>query len=129
MPHRIKYPLARLSPANQELLAIDFPREQVVTGNIAPMLEVLSPLAESRENAERFEGRVTFFFSGWDEDPRETAEIPEIRQWFADLTADFPYWLHLIEKEGAPSFTCSACCVRGTSSGSRAAWSDGASMI
>jgi len=104
MAHRIKYPLARLSPAKQELLVIDFPCEQIVIGNIAPMLEVLSPLAELRENAEQFEGRLTFFFSGWDEDPRETAEIPEIRAWFSDLTADFPYWLHFIEKEGDTFF-------------------------
>lgn len=55
MPHHIEYPLARLSPAKQELLVIDFPREPVVTGTIAPMLEVLSPMAESRENAERLE--------------------------------------------------------------------------
>ncbi|MGX2041891.1 chlororespiratory reduction 6 domain-containing protein [Methylocaldum sp. MU1018] len=104
MAHSIKYPLARLFPAKQELLVIDFPHEQVASGNIAPMLEVLSPLAESRENAERFEGRLAFYFSGWDDDPRETAEIPEIRQWFADLTADFPYWLHFIEKEGDTFF-------------------------
>lgn len=100
MPHCIKYPLARLSPAKHELLVIDFPREQVVASNIAPMLEMLAPLAKSRENADQFEGRLTFYFSGWEEDPRETAEIPEIRSWFSDLSADFPYWLHFIEKEG-----------------------------
>lgn len=104
MPHRIKYPLARLSPAKQELLVIDFPHEQVVAGTIDPMLEMLSPLAGSKEHAARFEGRLTFYFSGWDDDPRETVEIPEIRSWFSDLTADFPYWLHVIEKGGDTFF-------------------------
>jgi hypothetical protein len=104
MPRRIKYPLARLSPAKQELLVIEFARRHLDIGNTREMLEALAPLAESRENAERFEGRVTFFFSGWDEDSRETAEIPEIRSWFSDLTADFPYWLHFIEKEGDTFF-------------------------
>jgi hypothetical protein len=42
--------------------------------------------------------------AGWDDDPRETAEIPEIRAWFADLTAEFSYWLHFIEKEGDTLF-------------------------
>lgn len=55
MPHHIKYPLARLSPAKQELLVFEFTRERIEAGDVAYMLEVLSPLAESRENAERCE--------------------------------------------------------------------------
>ena len=47
---------------------------------------------------------MTFFFSGYDDDPRETAEIPEIRAWFSELTGEFPYWLHFIEKEGDTMF-------------------------
>lgn len=91
MPHKIKYPLARLSPAKNELAVIEFKRGDIEAGNIAQALGILAAMAESRENAETFEGRTTFFFSGWDDDPRETAEIPEIRRWFGDLTAEFPY--------------------------------------
>jgi hypothetical protein len=104
MTHRIKYPRARLSPAKQELLVIEFPRERIEADDTAQALEVLSAFTESRETAEWFEGRLTFFFSGWDDDPRETAEIPEIRAWFADLTGAFPYWFHFVEKEGDTFF-------------------------
>ena len=100
MPHRIKYPLARLSPAKQELLIVAFPYADVIAGDISSAAEVLSPLVGSKETAEQFEGRLTFYFPGWDEDPRETAEIPEIRDWFTELTEAFPYWLHFVEKEG-----------------------------
>jgi hypothetical protein len=57
-------------------------------------------MSATRENAQLLEGRVTFYFSGWDEDPRETAAIPEIRAWFSKLTGEFPYWLHFLEKQG-----------------------------
>jgi hypothetical protein len=42
-----------------------------------------------------------FYFSGWDSDPREICDIPEIRRWFVRLTEMFPYWLHFAEKEGS----------------------------
>ena len=54
-------------------------RESVVTHDIRPLLDKLLPLAATREVAMRWEGKVTFYFDGWDNDPRETAEIPEIR--------------------------------------------------
>lgn len=104
MSHPIKYPLARLSPAKRELTVLQFSREYVDAGDIEKALAMLRPLVESRESAERFEGRVTFFFAGWDEDPRETAAIAEIRRWFQKLTGEFPYWFHLVEKEGDTLF-------------------------
>ena len=59
---------------------LQFDRDDGVAGNLAPALEMLEPLIASRENAELFEGRITFFFAGWGQDPRETAAILEIRR-------------------------------------------------
>ena len=95
-----KYPLADHSPAKEQLLAIVIARESVVTGDTAPLLQKLGFLSESREAAMQWEGRLTFSFDGWNFDPRETAEIPEIRSFFQSLTAEWPYWLHFSEKVG-----------------------------
>ena len=95
-----RYPRARLSPAKDEILAIAITRESVVTHDIRPLLDKLLPLAATREAAIAWEGKVIFFFDGWDQDPRETAEIPEIRAYFLDVTAKFPYWFHFVEKVG-----------------------------
>ena len=104
-PHNIRYPRARLSPAKEELVVVEFARRHIESGDIKEILkDVLSPMAKTRENAELFEGRVTFFFSGWDDDPRETAEIPELRAWFGLLTGEFPFWLHFAEKQGDTLF-------------------------
>ncbi len=93
-----KYPLARLSPAKDDILIITITRESVMTCDIAPMQEKLTTLSSTREAALNWEGTVTFAFEGWDQDPRETAEIPEIRAYFAALTEAWPYWLHFGEK-------------------------------
>jgi hypothetical protein len=98
--NNIRYPKARLSPAKDELFVVEFARRHIESGDIGEILKALKPMAATRENVQLLEGRVTFYFSGWDEDPRETAEIPEIRAWFSKLTAEFPYWLHFLEKQG-----------------------------
>ncbi|NCA72417.1 MAG: DUF1817 domain-containing protein [Sphingobacteriia bacterium] len=95
-----KYPLARLSPAKDDILIITITRESVMTCDIAPMQEKLTTFSSTREAALKWEGTLTFAFQGWDQDPRETAEIPEIRAYFAALTEAWPYWLHFGEKVG-----------------------------
>jgi hypothetical protein len=96
----IRYPLAHLSPAKDQLVAIAIMRESVVTRDIHPLLEKLSWLSSSREACIHWEGKLTFYFEGWDDDPRETAEIAEIRAFFQAVTAQWPYWLHFSEKVG-----------------------------
>ncbi|MEA3642266.1 MAG: chlororespiratory reduction 6 domain-containing protein [Lamprobacter sp.] len=95
-----RYPRARLSPAKDELLAIEITRESVERYDIQPLLGKLELLSADAQSALHWEGKLTFYFSGWDRDPRETAEIPEIRTYFAAVTAEWPYWLHFAEKSG-----------------------------
>jgi hypothetical protein len=97
---RPKYPLAHHSPAKDELLVIAITRESVDACDVRPLMEKLERFAATREDAIQWEGKITFYFEGWDSDPRETAEIPEIRRYFRDLTAECPYWFPYIEKVG-----------------------------
>ena len=95
-----KYPRARLSPAKDQLLVIRIARESVATNDVRPLLDKLARLSATRAEALRWEGKLTFAFDGWDDDPRETAEIPEIRAYFLDVTAEWPFWFHYCEKVG-----------------------------
>jgi hypothetical protein len=95
-----KYPRARLSPAKDQLLVIRIARESVATNDVRPLLDKLARLSATRAAALRWEGKLTFAFDGWDDDPRETAEIPEIRAYFLDVTAEWPFWFHYCEKVG-----------------------------
>lgn len=96
----IRYPKARLSPSKPNRVIVEFSRKDVESGYIDTALARLQILVEDKASAEQWEGCATFFFSGWDNDPRETAQIPEIRHWFAKLSVAFPYWFHICEKEG-----------------------------
>ena len=37
-------------------------------------------------------------FEGWDDDPRELYEIPEVRKYFFELNNQWSYWFHFCEK-------------------------------
>lgn len=80
MTYNIRYSHARLSPAKQELLVIEFARRHIDAGDIGEMLEVLAPMVESRENAEIFEGRVTFFFAAFGQGERLCRKTHVFRQ-------------------------------------------------
>ena len=112
-PEPIRYPRARLSPAKDELMILAIPRDEVEAGDIAPIAEKLGFLSETPEMATRWEGRIGFVFEGWDDDPRETAEIPAIRVYFAELTLAWPYWLHFAEKVGDTVPHVLRLCCRG----------------
>lgn len=100
MSYRPHYPLARASTVKEDLVVIQIMRESVMDCDPSYMLELLKSITSTREQVVAYEGRITFYFDGWDDDPRETAEIPEIRAYFTALTEKFPYWMHYAEKAG-----------------------------
>ena len=69
----IRYPKARLSPSKPDRVIVEFSRKDVESGYIDTALARLQILVEDKASAEQWEGCATFFFSGWDNDPRETA--------------------------------------------------------
>ncbi len=97
----IEYQKARFSPAKDQFIVVEFKRDEIERGDLRRVYDILSGLTATKEAAEFGEGKLMFFFSGWDEDPREISEIPEIRRWFVRLTEVFPYWMHFVEKQGS----------------------------
>jgi len=91
----IDYPKARFSPAKDEFIVVEFNRDEIERGDLRRVYDILSGLTEAKEAAEFAEGKLMFFFSGWDDDPRE------ICRWFVRLTEVFPYWMHFVEKQGS----------------------------
>jgi hypothetical protein len=95
-----RYPLARESTVKHDLVVIKIIRESVMDCDPSHMLKLLKNFTTTRPQIVAYEGRITFIFDGWDNDPRETAEIPEIRAYFSALTEKFPHWMHYVEKAG-----------------------------
>lgn len=75
-----------------------FDRPMVESGNVDNVIVGLRNLIANKESIEKYAGKVTFTFDGWDSDPREMYDIPEAKNWFRKLTDRFPYWLVFLDR-------------------------------
>lgn len=80
-------------PEGPALVVLPISRAEIEAGNIASALERLHSLAESREAVYRYRESLVFMVEGYDADRRELPEIPQVRAYFARLTAQWPHWL------------------------------------
>jgi len=80
-----------------DLLVIEARRRDVERNNINPVLEILNDLL-TPVNAKQYFEKVELCVSGYDNDPKELCEIPEVRKYMSDLDSQFPYWFYFITK-------------------------------
>lgn len=65
---------------------------------IAPALERLMVMTDSVEKVRLYRASLMFQVSGYDHDPRELPEIPEVRTYFRALTQQWPHWLWFLAR-------------------------------
>jgi hypothetical protein len=82
--------------ANSIVLVVS--RDEVERLDFSGCLGVLDSLIESREKAMRFRDRVVFGVDGYNDDPRELFEVPEVRTFVRELDAKWPYWFFFLSK-------------------------------
>lgn len=88
----------RFRPAIDEPIYLVFSREQVEAGDIYEPLTVLRQLAGTPEKAVAACGRISLVVDGYDRDPRELFEIPEVRNFIKALDDMWPYWLFFLSQ-------------------------------
>ncbi len=67
------------------MVVLALTRQEVESGHFASALERLHVLAGSRESAMRYQESLIFIVEGYDDDPRELQEIPEVREFFSNV--------------------------------------------
>jgi hypothetical protein len=85
-------------------------RDEVQSGTPKPTLDALRRFSESPDVARSFCERVDVAFHGYDDDPRELWEIPEVRQFVHLLDEQFPFWLFFLSKQGS-GLQCLLLCM------------------
>jgi hypothetical protein len=81
------------------MVVLALTRQEVESGHFASALERLHVLAGSRESAMRYQESLIFIVEGYDDDPRELQEIPEVREFFSKLTGHWPHWLWFLNRQ------------------------------
>lgn len=89
---------ARFRPAVMEPIYLVFSRDQIESDDISEPLKALRQLADNPEKAVAASGRISIVIDGYDADPRELFEIPEVRRYIKALDEMWPYWFFFLSQ-------------------------------
>lgn len=82
-----------------DFVVLQLSRAEIERGLVGDAVDRLMILSDSAAFSHRYANSLAIEVAGYDEDPRELYEIPDVRAFFAALTTAWPYWLHFLEKD------------------------------
>ena len=85
-------PRLDLRPGVSEPVVLLISRREVEAADLASVMWGLKVLLATREDAWRHRGQMTLVVDGYNNDPRELVDIPEVRTLLRRLEAEWPYW-------------------------------------
>jgi hypothetical protein len=83
-------------------LTID--RAEVEARQMTRVLNVLETVLSGPAFARRMHGRVMVSISGYDDDPRELHEVPQVRRYLRQLDYAFPHWVFFLHPSASGWF-------------------------
>jgi hypothetical protein len=102
-----------LRPGITEPVVLAISRRQVQSHDMQSVVSKLKVLMAAREYCWRYRNQMTLIVEGYDSDPRELVDIPEVRAFLRDFAKAWPYWtffFNLVDE----SITLLQACVCGT---------------
>lgn len=95
MPQQPRLDL-RLGVSEPVVLLIS--RREVEAGDLASVLSRLKPFLATREDAWRYRGQMMLVVDGYNNDPRELVDIPEVRAVLRGLESSWPHWAYFFNQ-------------------------------
>ena len=89
---------SRFRPAVLDPIYLVFSRDQVEAHDISEPLQVLRQLTGNPEKAVAACGRISLVIDGYNADPRELFEIPEVRRYIKAIDDLWPYWFFFLSQ-------------------------------
>lgn len=83
-----------------DYLHITITKDEVINNDFTKSMSLLKQLTLNRKHIEYYRERVDIAFDGYNETSEELWEIPEVRNYVAELDNRFPYWLYFLSKNG-----------------------------
>ncbi len=85
--------------AHKHLIFHAITRQEIEQFDLSSFLFVYDPAGRSRQELENLRGALVPFVTGYDDDPRELCEIPEVRAFFSDLNQRWPYFAFFLNTQ------------------------------
>ena len=87
-----QHPRIDLRPGVSEPVVLLISRREVEQADLSSVLSRLKVFLATREDAWLYRGQMTLVVDGYNNDPRELVDIPEVRTLLRGLEAEWPYW-------------------------------------
>lgn len=98
--------------ASTDYRAVAIPIEEIYQCSMDYIIALMNRLSKTRELTLANRGKLEVFFPGYDSDPREIYEIPEVRQWFnASIDYGVPWFYFLDTHEHCNSIRLLLFCT------------------
>lgn len=81
------------------LIVLHITRREVERGHVGDIVDRLMHLSDRADFTRRFANAIALSVDGYNEDPRELAEIPEVVALFRAIDEQWPYWFHFMALE------------------------------
>ena len=91
-------PRIDLRPGVSEPVVLMISRREVEAADLASVLSRLKVFLATREDAWLYRGQMTLVVDGYNNDPRELVDIPEVRALLRGLEAEWPYWAYFFNQ-------------------------------
>lgn len=98
---------------NNTMVVFGVPYDEIQSGDVRTVLTPLQGFLQNRNAVVNGRGRVSLMFEGYDDDPRDVYDIPEIRRYAKLLDEEFPYWFYFVSLDhpGASTLQVLALCL------------------
>ena len=92
IPRMASTPRFDLRPGVTEPVILMISRRQVEQHDVASVLKELKPLLATREDTWLYRGQMSLAVDGYNDDPRELVDVPEVRAFLRAFERQWPYW-------------------------------------
>ena len=91
-------PRLDLRPGVSEPVVLMISRREAEAGDLASVLSRLKVFFATREDAWLYRGQMTLVVDGYNNDPRELVDIPEVRTLLRGLESSWPQWAYFFNQ-------------------------------
>ena len=90
---------------------LQIPQEAIQNCETSEYVTLLHGITDSLQSFEAAFQRYVFLISGYDDDPRELYQIPEVVSYIKDLNSKLPFWLYFVNTSDKKFFSWMIACL------------------
>ena len=94
-----------------DYIVLQISQENIKDCNTSEYVTLLHGATDSLQSFEAAFHRYVFLISGYDDDPRELYQIPEVVSFIKDLNSKLPFWLYFINTADKRFFSWMIACL------------------